>query len=70
MLKGIIMEQKEFKTIDEQLEILKSRGLCFSTDESTKRYLEKENYYNIINGYKDLFLETRKTSTTDEIYKV
>ena len=38
------MEQKEFKTIDEQLEILKSRGLCFSTDESTKRYLEKENY--------------------------
>lgn len=63
------MEQKEFKTIDEQLEILKSRGLYFSTDESTKRYLEKENYYNIINGYKDLFLETRKTSTTDEIYK-
>lgn len=49
------------------MEILKIRGLCFSTDESAKKYLEKENYYNTINGYKDLFLETRKTSILDEI---
>lgn len=63
------MEQKEFKTFDQQLDILRSRGLDVSTDESPKRYLEKENYYNVVNGYKDLFLKEIKTQTTDEVYK-
>ncbi|ETP72814.1 abortive infection bacteriophage resistance protein [Lachnospiraceae bacterium JC7] len=27
------------------------------TDGSPKRFLEQENYYNVINGYKDLFLK-------------
>ena len=26
------------------------------TDGKPKRFLEQENYYNVINGYKDLFL--------------
>lgn len=26
------------------------------TDGRPKRFLEQENYYNVINGYKDLFL--------------
>lgn len=33
------------------------------------RILERENYYNVINGYKDLFLDSRATATSDEVYK-
>ena len=33
------------------------------------RILERENYYNIINGYKELFLASTATATTDEVYK-
>lgn len=63
------MEQKEFKTFNQQLKILRSRGLNVPTNGLPKRYLEKENYYNVINGYKDLFLKTRRTQTTDEVYR-
>lgn len=47
---------KEFKTFNQQLSILRSRGMIVPTDGSPKRFLEQENYYNVINGYKDLFL--------------
>lgn len=33
------------------------------------RILERENYYNVINGYKELFLASKATATTDEVYK-
>lgn len=33
------------------------------------RILERENYYNVINGYKEPFLSARATSTSDEAYK-
>ena len=41
---------KEFKTIDEQIEILKSRGLVFDDEEFAKEKLLETNYYNTING--------------------
>ena len=47
---------KEFKTFNQQLTILRDRGMIVPTDGSPKRFLEQENYYNVINGYKDLFL--------------
>lgn len=47
---------KEFKTFNQQLTILRNRGMIVPTDGSPKRFLEQENYYNVINGYKDLFL--------------
>lgn len=46
---------KEFKTFNQQLNILRQRGLIVPTDGKPKRFLEEENYYNVINGYKDLF---------------
>lgn len=49
------MGDKVFKSYDEQLEILCARGLII--DDYSKSILKKENYYNVINGYKDLFLE-------------
>ena len=48
---------KEFKTIDEQIEILKSRGLAFNDEEFAKEKLLVTNYYNTINGYKKLFID-------------
>ena len=47
---------KPFKTYDEQIEILKSRGLIINDDQQAIRFLETENYYNVINGYKNEFL--------------
>lgn len=48
---------KEYKTFNQQLTVLRNRGLTVPTDGSPKRFLEQENYYNVINGYKDLFLQ-------------
>ena len=49
-------DMKEFKTFNQQLIILRDRGMIVPKDGSPKRFLEQENYYNVINGYKDLFL--------------
>lgn len=40
--------------------ILRNRGLEVPTNGQPKRFLEEENYYNVINGYKDLFLAKDK----------
>lgn len=44
------MSDKEFKTIDEQLEILRSRGLSIKDDGKAKDFLLHNNYYRI-SGY-------------------
>lgn len=46
---------KEFKTIDEQIELLKQRGLIINDEERAKKYLLSQNYYNLINGYAKFF---------------
>ena len=51
---------KPFKTIEEQIEILESRGM--RTDEYTALALMREGYYSIINGYKDLFIDREATA--------
>lgn len=48
---------KEFKTFNQQLTILRKRGMIVPQDGRPKRFLEQENYYNVINGYKELFLK-------------
>lgn len=44
------MPNKDFKTVDEQLEILRSRGLTISDDANAKDFLLHNNYYRI-SGY-------------------
>jgi len=51
------MGTKPFRTIDEQLNVLQDRGLKIDDVEITKKILLKENYYNVINGYKMPFLK-------------
>lgn len=43
---------KEFKTIAEQIHILETRGMRIGEEAST--ILLRENYYSVINGYKDV----------------
>ncbi|OZV22098.1 Abi family protein [Streptococcus sobrinus] len=47
---------KPYKTFNKQLKILRERGMEVPTNGGPKRFLEQENYYNVVNGYKDLFL--------------
>lgn len=47
---------KPFKTHRQQLRILRSRGLTINDGSKAMRIFENENYYNVVNGYKDLFL--------------
>lgn len=59
---------KPFKTIDEQIELLNSRGL--QTDDATRGILEREGYYPVINGYKDLFLDNDASrSAGSDVYR-
>lgn len=65
------MPDKEFKTYRQLLTILRGRGMTIgkgSQGSRVMRILEKENYYNVINGYKDLFLDPASTPTA-ELYK-
>ena len=46
---------KPFKTIEEQIEQLKERGLVIPDEDKAKNVLLSNNYYNIINGYSKYF---------------
>lgn len=64
---------KEFKTYQEQIEILKSRGIVINNEEFALEKLQEDNYYNIINGYKDLFIDSNQYiqgTTFEEIYSL
>ncbi|WP_127849686.1 Abi family protein [Lacticaseibacillus hulanensis] len=50
-------KKREFKTIDEQLQLLQERGLTINDEVRSRRYLLTNNYYNIVNGYSKYFQE-------------
>lgn len=59
---------KPFTSIDQQMRLLEERGM--TTDARTKWLLEREGYYSIINGYKDLFLDKQATDAAhDDRYR-
>ena len=58
---------KKFTTTNTQLRKLRARGMTIKNGSRAKRILEMENYYNLINGYKDLFLDNTYTGP-DEKY--
>lgn len=51
-------EKRKYTSIDEQIQILKSRGLTIPDEQRSHRYLLTNNYYNIINGYSKYFQST------------
>lgn len=59
----VTIMSKIFKTYRQQLSILRDRGLFVPTDGKPMRILENENYYKIINGYKEPFLDNSVINT-------
>ena len=51
--------RKVFKTLDEQVEILKSKGLVIDDVDNAKEILLRENYF-FISGYRHLFMNNSK----------
>ena len=54
------MEKKIFKSIEEQVEILKSKGLIIEDEEYAKSVLLRENYFFLM-GYRHVFLKSDDT---------
>ena len=65
------MNKKEFRTLDEQIDILKSKNLTINNVDEAKDILLRENYF-FINGYRYLFFDKDrkfiKGTTFDELY--
>lgn len=67
------MSEKVFKTYDEMISLLASRGVDISTPELksyAKKRLQHEGYYNLINGYKALFLLPQNSPADDDKFKL
>lgn len=70
------MREKTFKTLEEQIGILRSKGLIINYEEQTQDILLRENYF-FISGYRHLFLDDSKSgkkflpgTTFEELYSV
>ncbi len=67
------MTVKEFKTLAEQIEIMKAKGLTIEDEEKARVILLRENYF-FLNGYRHLFMKSQNDrkfipgSTFDELY--
>lgn len=67
--------EKNFKTIEEQLEILKNKALILEEENEVKEILLKENYFFIM-GYRHVFLKSERDkkfiagTTFNEIYSL
>ena len=69
------MIEKQFKNLDEQVEIFKHKGMIINDERYTKQVLLRENYF-FLNGYRHLFLNSeedrtfRKGTTFEEMYSL
>lgn len=59
------MKTKTFKTLEEQIDILTSKGLVIEDVENAKTILLRENYF-FINGYRHLFMKSEVDRTFKE----
>ena len=53
---------KEFKTIDQQIDILRKKGLIIDDEQRAYDILLKENYF-FLNGYRHLFMNSPSDKT-------
>ena len=69
------MIEKQFKNLDEQIEIFKSKGLIIQDEKYAKNILLRENYF-FLNGYRHLFLKSKEDkkfkdgTTFEELYSL
>lgn len=69
------MIEKQFKNLDEQLEIFKHKGLIVKDEHFAKQVLLRENYF-FLNGYRHLFYKSKtdksfiEGTTFEELYSL
>ena len=69
------MIEKQFKNLDQQIEIFKHKGLTIHDEEYAKQVLLRENYF-FLSGYRHLFFKSRtekvfiKGTTFEELYSL
>lgn len=69
------MRKKEFKTLEEQINILRDKGLVINDVDKAENLLLRENYF-FINGYRHIFIKSNKDktfikgTTFEELYAV
>lgn len=69
------MRDKQFKNLDEQLEIFKYKGLVIEDEKFAKSVLLRENYF-FLNGYRHLFMKSANNkkyiegTTFEELYSL
>jgi len=69
------MANKIFKNLDEQIDILRSKGLIINDEELTKQILIRENYF-FLSGYRHLLMKSPKErkfvdgATFEELYSI
>ena len=69
------MIEKQFKNLDEQIEILKQKGMIIQDENYAKKVLLRENYF-FLNGYRHLFVKSEKDKrfkngvTFEELYSL
>lgn len=64
---------KPFKSLDSLLRLMRKRNITIEkgTEGSrVKRILARDNYYSIINGYKDIFLDNNATVNIGDDYYI
>ena len=69
------MVEKNFKNLDEQVDIFKHKGMIITDDNYAKQILLRENYF-FLNGYRHLFLRSledrrfKEGTTFEELYSL
>ena len=69
------MIEKQFKNLDEQVEILKHKGMIVQDERYAKQVLLRENYF-FLNGYRHLFTKSiedrnfKEGTTFEELYSL
>lgn len=69
------MGEKQFRNLDEQIELFKYKGLTITNPEYTKKILLRENYF-FINGYRHIFMKSEgnkkyiEGTTFEELYSL
>ena len=65
--------EKQFKNLDEQVEIFKHKGMTINDDKYAKQILLRENYF-FLNGYRHLFMQDDRKflegTTFEEMYSL
>ncbi|QPR68001.1 Abi family protein [Lysinibacillus macroides] len=56
---------KKFKTFEEQINLLKDRGLSIKDEKKAVDLLSKKNYFDVINGFETLLLKDPKAANKE-----